>query len=218
MDIKDGEWAVVFATLLGPILAVQAQKFVEALRERRNVKHAIFSKLMATRKARLSAEHVQALNMIDVAFYGIKFFGFRVQWQSEKLVVEKWKEYLDQLNIELTEQNYQVLMNDRENIFSDLLAAIATAVNFHFDKVTLKRGAYSPIHHGQVEDESNRLRSAMLQVFEGKAALQMDVSKFPFNEQAAANNQMMVEQLLHASAGGSIRVSVIEPNAIGDKS
>lgn len=217
MDIKDGEWAVVFATLLGPILAVQAQKFVEALRERRNVKHVIFSRLMATRKALLWGDHVQALNMIDLAFYGIKFFVFRVQWQSEKLVIEKWKEYLDHLSVELTDQNYQVLLNERENIFVDLLAAIATAVNFHFDKVTLKRGTYSPMHHGQVEAESNRLRTAMLKVFEGKAALQMDVSKFPFNKQAATNHQTMIAQLVEASAGGSLRVSVSEPSSIGNK-
>jgi cytochrome bd-type quinol oxidase subunit 1 len=69
MDTKD--WLIVASTLLGPILAVQAQKWVEVFRERRGRKLWVVQQLMATRAARVSAEHVQALNMIDLVFYGV---------------------------------------------------------------------------------------------------------------------------------------------------
>jgi hypothetical protein len=63
------DWAIVSATLLGPILAVQAQKWLERWRDYRNRKMWVFQTLMATRAARLEAEHVRALNMIDLVFY-----------------------------------------------------------------------------------------------------------------------------------------------------
>ncbi len=69
------EWLIVAATFLGPILAVQAQKWVEAFRERRRRKISVFEQLMATRGSRVSPEHVRALNMIDLVFYGEKTKG-----------------------------------------------------------------------------------------------------------------------------------------------
>jgi hypothetical protein len=70
LDLKD--WSIIGATILGPILAVQAQKWVEIIRERRGRKLWIFHTLMATRAARTSTEHVQALNMIDLIFMAVE--------------------------------------------------------------------------------------------------------------------------------------------------
>lgn len=52
---------IIAATLLGPILAVQAQKWVEIWNEKRNRKLRIFYNLMATRAGRVSDRHVEAL-------------------------------------------------------------------------------------------------------------------------------------------------------------
>jgi len=43
--------------------------------ERRNRKAWLFHSLMAPRAARVSPEHVQALNMIDLVFYGKRILG-----------------------------------------------------------------------------------------------------------------------------------------------
>jgi hypothetical protein len=67
-----GELAIVFATLLGPVLAVQAQKWIERAREKTQRKIAIFRTLMATRATFLSPAHVEALNAIPIEFYGNK--------------------------------------------------------------------------------------------------------------------------------------------------
>ncbi len=40
--VTTGEWVIVFATVMGPILAVQAQKFLERLREHQNGKLWVF--------------------------------------------------------------------------------------------------------------------------------------------------------------------------------
>jgi len=182
-DLRTADWAIVFATLVGPILAVQAQKWIEGLRERRNRKHSVFHQLMATRKERLSPDHVKALNMIALAFYGAKYFSFRWQAASEKAVIGKWKEYFDHLNLEITDANEAAMLAQRDNLFVDLLALMADDLGYEFDKVELRRGAYSPQWHGQIEDESNRLRKSLVQVFEGKKALPMFVVNLPVTQQ-----------------------------------
>jgi uncharacterized protein DUF6680 len=61
---------IAAATIAGPILAVQAQKWVERATERRRGQLQVFYWLMATRATRLSNEHVQALNRIELVFRG----------------------------------------------------------------------------------------------------------------------------------------------------
>ena len=48
------DFAIIFATLLGPVLAVQAQKLLERQRDIKGWRLAIFRTLMATRAAMLS--------------------------------------------------------------------------------------------------------------------------------------------------------------------
>jgi hypothetical protein len=82
-------WAdasIVFATLGGPVLAVQAQKWLERRRSVDERRHAIFRTLMATRAAMLSGEHVQAFNAVPVEFYGSK--------GKLKQINTAWKTYL----------------------------------------------------------------------------------------------------------------------------
>ena len=65
------DWAVVFATLAGPILAVWASEWRQQHRAVRERKEWVFRTLMSTRAARLRIEHVGAINQIDF-----------VEWQS----------------------------------------------------------------------------------------------------------------------------------------
>lgn len=41
--LKTAEWLIIFATVAGPILAVQAQKFIERMRETRQRKLRLFT-------------------------------------------------------------------------------------------------------------------------------------------------------------------------------
>ena len=83
------EMITVLAIFLGPIVAIQVDKFIDSRRERRNKKLWIFRALMATRGTPLAPEHVAALNMIDIDFY-------RGNKREEK-VIDSWKIYLSHL-------------------------------------------------------------------------------------------------------------------------
>lgn len=87
--IRMNDVAIVVATLLGPVLAIQAQKILERSRDRKERRMVIFRTLMATRASVLSPAHVEALNAIPIEFYG--------NTGKLKEINEAWKLYLDHL-------------------------------------------------------------------------------------------------------------------------
>lgn len=198
MDYKD--WIIVTATLLGPILAVQAQKAVEAIKDRRERKARVFAQLMATRAARLSPEHVQALNMIDIVFYGESILGFRKRSKEEQAVLDSWKEYHDNLSegSNMSEPQQQAHYSKRDELFLNLVHAMSQDVGYSFDRVQLKRGAYTPMAHEELESDYRALRKATISALSGEQPIRMEVVAMPFNEKLAAQYQNNMERIANA--------------------
>jgi uncharacterized protein YbaA (DUF1428 family) len=178
LNLEAKDWLVVCATLLGPILAVQAQKAIENIRYRKQRKMALFEQLMATRAARLSAEHVGALNMIDLIFYGKIIFGKTVRSNTEQKVLNAWKEYHDHLGTHVADNQLVLWNSNSDDLFIQLLSEIALDLNLSFDRVLLKRGSYSPMAHSNLEHEQMRIRQSVLDVLEGKKPLHMNIDGF----------------------------------------
>jgi hypothetical protein len=208
--ITASDWAIVAATLLGPILAVQAQKAIERWREIRRQKLWVFSTLMSTRATRLAPEHIRALNMIDLVFYGTRQFGRNRRSNSEQAVLNKWKEYLDELTEPwVAAANNEARIAHRVEIFLDLLENIGADVGFKFDRVQLKKGAYQPIAHNTETEEQQQLRRAAIAVLDGTQSLKMDIAKFPVNEAATKTLTELHGRLNEALDGKrSLRVNV----------
>ncbi|HXG53702.1 MAG TPA: DUF6680 family protein [candidate division Zixibacteria bacterium] len=199
--------AIVVATLLGPILAVQAQKAVERARERHNRKAWVFHTLMATRAARLSTDHVQALNMIDLVFYGRRILGIHRRRKTESTVLDAWHEYLDHLNTKYEKETLSLWAAKGDELFVNLLFALAVDVGFRFDRVQLMKGAYSPIAHGELELEQQQLRKFAIDLLSGGRPLKMEVTGFPIHEEAL-KSQLDVQAKLAAALEGRGRLSV----------
>ena len=148
-------WAIVLAMLMGPVFAVQAQKWVELARERRNNKLWIFSQLMATRSARVSPEHVRALNMIDLAFYGRRVGKKAYRTRLEHGVLKAWSRYRDHLNAGPGKSAPPEVLRNwiyvADDLFAGLLHAMSIEVGLKFDRVLLRRGAYAPLAHGDLD-------------------------------------------------------------------
>jgi hypothetical protein len=171
--------STVFATLVGPILAVQAQKWIERFRERRQGKLWVFSQLMMTRQYRLSPEHVRALNLIELQFYGLRFFGFRLQSSRDKAVVDAWRDYLIKLNPKPDDMSLDLWISKHNESFYDLLKVMARATGFDFSDADLQTGSYSPQMHTNVEMEYAAIRQALLKVVNGESSIGMRVVEFP---------------------------------------
>lgn len=162
----------ILALILGPILAIQVQKRLEAIRDHRNTKMKIFHTLMATRAARISFEHVRALNLIEIEFIGKK----------EKLIRDAWKTYLDHLGESYDEANQGVWIQRGDDLFVDLLWELARSLDYDFDKVTLKKGCYIPKAHGYAELDTELIRMNLADILSGR-------KPFPITLFSQQNNQ-----------------------------
>lgn len=179
--VRIGEWLTITAAILGPVLAVQAQKWVERDNAKQAMKDQIFKTLMATRAARLSQTHVEALNMIPIAFYGRRLFGSQRQSKAEKRVTVAWRDYLAHLSSDatkMTQSQQDVHFNESNEKFINLLHVIAIAQRFDFEPVDLRSG-YSPVHHNTIDAESEAIRAGLAQIVSGRAPLPMRIVDWP---------------------------------------
>jgi uncharacterized protein DUF6680 len=193
-----GETAIVFATLLGPVLAVQAQKWIERVREKKQRQIGIFGTLMATRAAFLSPAHVEALNAVPIEFYG------------NKKIVNSWKEYLDNLSKQGVPA--EVWAQRRVDLFVDLLVEMAAFVGYNFTRVEISREVYWPTAHARIEADQQIIREGLAKLFRGEAAIPMAVKSFPV-EALALEEQQDLRRLLLKWLGGkqSVKVDLNSP-------
>jgi len=168
MTISDG--LVIAAMIIAPILAVQIQKFIESQKELKERKKQIFRTLMSTRATPLSPPHVEALNMIDIAFH------------KDKKIVNAWKLLLDNFDNypnDPKDPNYQTKLNSSaeksKELSTDLLFEMAKSLNYEFDKVHLKRGVYIPRGHADFELEQNFIRKSLIEVFSGRKSIPINI-------------------------------------------
>lgn len=149
---------MTIAVLIGPIIAIQIQKWLELSRSSKERKLRIFKILMSTRASRVSIEHVQSLNMIDIEFVG----------KNSIKVIEAWRNYHDHLSNGDTKSTNWVDRND--DLFIDLLLEMGKSIGYKFDKVMLRRTAYSPIAHGDIDSELQIIRKGLATILSGNAA------------------------------------------------
>lgn len=215
LDLKFTDVVLVFATLAGPIFAVQAQKWIERSRETRGRRLAIFHTLMATRATRLAADHVQALNRIELDFLG--------GWQAKKwaAVVAAYRVYFDRLCQDLGENPDPAAIrqwHERcDDLFIDMMFEMSKSLGFSFDKVQLRRGVYYPKLFNQNEMTEKLMRDSLLRVLSGHQPLAMRVTDFPFSEEAAALQMALQKELNEVVSGNRpLRVRLNESEA-GDR-
>ncbi len=166
-------WIYVISVLLSPLLAVQATVWIQKRREIRERKLALFKTLMKTRAAALAPDHVQALNMIDIEFYGNDAIS--------REVLRCWKAYLDHLNMNVTAT--EVWGTKREDLFIELLYSMAKCLGYEFDKTDIRRTSYFPQGHGDIDSELQRIRKGFADVVEGKRHLPVTVYPAPQGNQ-----------------------------------
>lgn len=148
---------------------------------------------MSTRAAVLSAQHVQALNMIDVEFYG------------DKKVVRAWKAYLGHLN---QQHGSQDVWNVKQaDLFVDLLYKMADSLGYDFDRTSVKNTSYFPQGHGRIEEEQTIIRQGLVDLLSGEKHIPI-----AFASDADEDEQERLQKLLEdfLSHSRPIRVEVID--------
>ena len=156
--------AIVFATLMGPIFAVLITFWREHRKERWTRRFYIFRTLMATRRIAISREHVDALNLIEVDFYG------------RKSVVDAYAEYIKHLNITTTTVPASITWDQtRLDLLAKLLRQLSVEMGIPVGEIDLRNGGYSPGAWGR-QDRRDLFVDALAT---GNAALPIRVVNLP---------------------------------------
>lgn len=216
-SIAISDWLIIGSTLVSPLLAVQAQKWIERARERGNRRQLIYETLMTTRGSRLDPQHVRALNQIDLEFSGKSWLGRPSAPSSkERAILEAWRDYADALSQDTThatEVQAQAMFQRRDDAFYALLKTMSVGLGYPFDNVQIKRGVYSPVGYWETERRHEVLQNALARVLHGDQALSLNVLSIPQpTDEVAAQQSKLADAFIGAfSDDGSIRIEVREP-------
>jgi glutaredoxin len=182
---------VILAVLLAPIIAIQVSTYLEKRRERRLRRFTVFRTLMTARATTLSPVFVEALNMIDVEFYG--------KDRKPKAVSKAWKSLLDHLyDKTLSGEAWTI---KKEDLTSELLHKMALSLGYHFDKVHIKRATYFPSDHGEIKEDHKLIRKGLRALFAGERSLPMEVTSFPTSDEIVRKLDEMQKLLKHFLSG-----------------
>jgi len=199
--ITISDWLMIVAVILGPILAVQIQKFIDRRAEDRNKKLRVFRDLMTTRATTLAFQHVSALNMVGLEFNGKKYTK----------VVNAWKTYLDHLaSYPKDDENMQKIWAEKkDDQLSDLLYEMGESLGFQFDKVHIKKAGYSPQAYADQEFETNFIRRKIVEMFLGEGSIPMAIKQFPVDEELACNQKELFKLMKeHYEGNRSISIKL----------
>lgn len=171
----------VIATIVSPIIALRVQRSADEEKEKRQRKLSIYKTLMTNRATRLSPVYVQALNMIDIEFTGSN--------NEEKAVRNAWRELLDLFGSYNTTQNAFDKVTDLTAV---LLEVMGKCLGYEYDRVTIKKGAYIPEMHVDLEKDQIELRKALLNLLKGNGA-KLPVAIFTQDFQPLAVNPITAQ-------------------------
>jgi hypothetical protein len=162
----------VLAIALSPVIALwveRKQREKERIYQRRL---DVLRSLMSTRASRLSQEHVRALNMIEVEFFGVP------------VVTDAWKAYIDHLN--KLPPATETWGAKRDDLFWDLLMKIARELGYLLNPTDIARSAYFPRGHGELEEDTVSVRKLFVEIFAGKRRFPVEVFEPAGSAQAGA--------------------------------
>ena len=153
----------IAAIFFGPISAVIITRYIDTNRLKFERRMDIFRKLMRTRRLRLSPDHVEALNLVEIEF------------SDEPGVVLAWKNYFSHLatknqNIQ-SQEELEKLNHDCEALLTKLVHAIAKCLKFKIEQLDIFEGGYAPKGWWDIEEEQRVFRNLMIDLLRGNRGL-----------------------------------------------
>jgi hypothetical protein len=205
------EWWIVLATLGGPVIAVQTQKFIERATDNRKRRYAIFNALMANRATRLADDYVKALNLIDIEFLPGRFGATK-----DRAVINAWRSLFGELtqgflDVGDNQQKIDAWNRRCSDRLVELLSAMSSALGYSFSAEELRRGIYYPQGHLDREQAQLAILRGVRNIVEGKASLPMNVTDFPSSPELAKLQTVLAEKSAKAYGDdGALKVRLLK--------
>lgn len=152
--------ATIAAIVLGPLLAVAVDRIQQRWTGKKTRRLEIFRDLMRTRKARLDPVHVNALNLVDLEFYG------------RPRVLSAFRSYIGHLSQPVPPQEAaDPFFDHREELLVTLLFEMGRELGYSYDKRDLEKLAYGPV--GWNNDQNMQRQNMVLvnELLAGRRAL-----------------------------------------------
>lgn len=168
-SLKVTDIAIIFATIVGPILAVWASEWRQQRRELHERKEWVFRTLMSTRAARLRIEHVSAINQIDFAFPRKSCAAVQDAWGL-------YRQHLRHVDSASEDQAIRQAWNNRANdLFADLLHQMAIDLNIPFSKSEITDNSYYPDAYLIDEISQQEIRHLLLKLLKNERQINIHV-------------------------------------------
>jgi hypothetical protein len=132
----------------------------------------IFRVLLATRRTAINPEHVNALNLIEIEFYGV----------SE--IIAGWSNYHKHLNSApadrpMTASESKAFENTRNDLLAKLLFAIGRFLGFTMSEIDIRNGGYAPQGWLDSENRASAMQAYVLDLASGRRALPVFAFQLP---------------------------------------
>jgi hypothetical protein len=151
------DWITVLAIIVGPVLALLAQRVLDSWREDTKRRRQLYFTLMSTRHQLFSQAHLEALNSIDIVF------------KKNQRIRNAWKAVLDQASVKFDEKDKAASDAWSERLLNlrvDLYQIIGQELGYQNTTDYIMRSIYSPKLVGDVEEEWHRVRRGLVQVLD----------------------------------------------------
>lgn len=186
--MTEGNWVQIYvgisqvaAVILAGILAVWIDRTLEQKREEKKGKLWILKTLMVTRSQGLTAEHINALNLIDYEFY------------AEADVRQAWKEYLTHLCTVISDPKDEALATQwnvtKQDLLIKLIVKIAAHLGYKYEHFDLKSNTYSPMFWYHAEQDMLAIRKGLREWIERERALPLLVKLLDDDTQPPSSSE-----------------------------
>jgi hypothetical protein len=159
--------SIIFATLFGPIIAVRLTRYLDDKAAKRARRAETFRTLMATRSARLSSEHVGALNTVEVDFYGVK---------AVEIALDSYVNHLN--NAPPTgapEADQKRWFDTQRDLLTLLLSKMAKELGVAKSEIAIRQGGYAPMGWFHKENRKTQAQDWLLKIAAGKEAFPVKI-------------------------------------------
>lgn len=194
--MRFADFAIIFATLMGPVFAVQVQKWVERRGAKKGAQEKIFYTLMATRGVPTSPGHVEALNAIPIVFYERGVARTSKDGIALESINQHWRRLLHHFNVDqanFTQEQGRQWERERRAYEVVLLKDMGDYLGFNFPELDIENQHYFPVGQGNLLDEQEIIRKGLATVLSGRAGFPIYVTGIAQQPQANQANPAPAE-------------------------
>ena len=158
-------WAVVLAAVVGPIAAVVITRRMDDRRMKKDRQRWLCATMMGLRGNHLEADHVRALNLIQLEFAG------------KSAVLQAWREFLAHVETMPASEAEALPWNVKYKALLDqLLVEIASVVQVPGRPIDFSRGGYYPRGWGAQQEARDEVSRFVLGLTRGEKSIPIYVA------------------------------------------